>query len=230
MCRGGGSGGGWGLISGVEEVVVVGITTQGTAQCNWKFRHMHVEEPLIRAIQGGAGPEGGRHEGEPSAMEFQGGSVGEVQPLDFVGGVGEGFRNDKGSAAIEAQLANPFNAGIALYLDFGRDNVTHFVGDQIAGGVGSVCGVESSFLSEVTEDLSGEHGLSLAQAEELIQVVGSVVVVEDGGKFREVAVDGESEGASNGRHAADDVSAVNGRGIPSVDSDVGSFRGDLGVP
>ena len=160
---------------------------------------MHVEKPLIRAIQGGAGPEGGGHKGEPSAVELQGGSVGRVQPLDFVGGVGEGFRNDKGSAVIEAQLANPFNAGVALDLDFGRDNVTNFVGDQIAGGVGTVCGVESSFLGEVMEDLGGKDRLGLAQAEELVQVVGPVVILEDGGGSSDRS---QSMGNRNGRPMA----------------------------
>ena len=69
----------------------------------------------------------------------------------------------------------------------------------------------------------------MSQAEELIQVVGSVVTLEDGREFREVTVDGEPEGSANGRHAPDDVSAINGGGIPGIDGNVGCFRGDLGI-
>ena len=156
MCGGSGGSKGWGLISGVKEVVVVRITTQGTAQLNREFRNMHVKESLIRAIQWCARPKGWRHEGEPPAMELQGGTVGRVQPFDFVVGVWEGLCDNKGSAAVKAQFANSFGAGIALDLDLSRDNVTNFEGNQVAGGVGAVGSIESSLFGEETEDFCGK--------------------------------------------------------------------------
>ena len=57
--RRGGSGRGWGLVVEVEEVLVVRVAAQGTAQLDGELGDMEVKEALVRAVLRGTGPEGG---------------------------------------------------------------------------------------------------------------------------------------------------------------------------
>ena len=134
--RGRGSSGGWGLVVGVKEVLVVGVATQWPAQLDGKLRDMKVQEPLIRAVLRGTRPEGGGQELKPTSVEFQGGPVGGEQPFDFVGSMREGFGDHERPAAVVAELINLSSAGVAVDLDAARDDIADLVGDESASGVG----------------------------------------------------------------------------------------------
>ena len=116
--------------------MVVGVATQWPAQLDGKLRDMKVQEPLIRAVLRGTGPEGGGQELKPASVEFQGRPVGGEQPFDFVGSMREGFGDHKGPTAVVAELVNLSSAGVAVDLDAARDDIADLVGDKSAGGVG----------------------------------------------------------------------------------------------
>ena len=82
----------------------------------------------------------------------------------------------------------------------------------------------------MAEDFSGKNRLALAEAEEVVQVVDAVIVWEDVGDGCQVTVKRKAERSANGRDAADDVSAINGGGIPGVVGTMDSFRGDASIP
>ena len=108
-----------------------------------------------------------------------------LQPFDLVGAVFQDFGDDEGPSTIIAQFANFPRAGTALNFHSARDNVPNFVCDEFAGGVDQVGCIESPVFSEEAEGLSGKHRLGLAQPEELIQVVGSSVILHDRRELRE---------------------------------------------
>ena len=62
-----------------------------------------------------------------------------------------------------------------------------------------------------------------------MEAVGSGVDLNHRGEFREVTVNGKVKGSANGRNTVDNVSAINGRGIPGINGTVGCFGGDFSV-
>ena len=88
---------------------------------------------------------------------------------------------------------------------------------------------QASVLGGMAQNLNGEGGLGVAQAEKFTKIGGMSVIGKMAGDGREVAVNREAEGSADGGNTSDDVSTINSRGVPSVCGDMDSFNSDLCV-
>ena len=81
----------------------------------------------------------------------------------------------------------------------------------------------------MAEDFGDKNRLALAKAEEVVQVVDSVIIWEDVGDGCQVTVKRKAEWLANCQDAANDVGAINGGGVPGVVGAMDGFRGDAGI-
>ena len=143
-------------------------------------------------------------------VDVEGGGSGIVEVSDSIMAMLEGCEHFKGAATSVGELGDCVGRGSALDLDGVHDNVSNFEGAERAARVSSVGRFEAPVFGQVPEDLDGEEGLALAEAEELVEVVDLDFVWRGDGDGLKVAVDGEAEWATNGWDTADDIGAVNG--------------------
>lgn len=109
-------------------------------------------------------------------------------------------------------------------MDCRGHNVIDFESLEVAVCIGSGGCVAATVLSEISEDVCGKFGLGLAKAKEFVEVVNGVVVIGGLRGGREIAVDRESEGASDGGDRSNDVGTVNAGGVPSIVGTVEGFN------
>ena len=188
---------------------------------------MKVEEALVRAIGRCAWPKRGGKEFDIAAVGFEG--LGGVEVFKVVTTMREDFEDFEWSTFCDGQLGDSIVCSGAMDFDLGSDDVAGFERDEFPGGVDAMSCSEAAIFSEVAEDFGGESGLGVAKAEEFVDAGDAVAVGGGGWKGGQVAVDGETKGAADGRNTADDVGTVDGGCVPGVGGNMGGFRADFGI-
>lgn len=137
----------------IEEVVVVGVTSEGSAESDREFGNMQVEEALIGAVRWFAGPEGRGKQIEVLTMKLKRSIVRVVKEPDFIVGGREESSDTERAAAAERKFRDSAGGGRTVDLDNAGDDITDFESAEVLASVSSVSGFETAVFGKPAEDL-----------------------------------------------------------------------------